>query len=74
MPKVISDYTKQQIADTLKHKSITQTDIARAFGVSRATIRSVMDEVHKKRKTGNHRKPKDIWDSCPITGLNFNMH
>lgn len=69
MPKVISDYTKQQIADTLKHKSITQTDIARAFRVSRATIRAVMDGGHKKRKTGSHRRKKDMWDFCPITGL-----
>lgn len=70
MPKVISPYIKSQIAALSKHKTLTQADIARAFGVSRVTVRACLTGKKQPRKK-IAKQPKDIWDVCPITGFSL---
>ena len=70
MPKVISEYTNDQIRQMAKHPQVTQMDIVKMLGVSRATVRAIgYGKRQIKRVDDKVRPSKDIWDVCPITGM-----
>lgn len=67
MPKVISEEIKNQIRHLANNNYLRQGEIAKRFGVSKATVYRITDTRPRKRRETR----KDAGVECPITGLKF---